>query len=51
MHQHQIKIDKACCPPGTQDCGCKGQDALVCVADFCPGIQDEDVERLFEDVV
>ena len=51
IHQHQIKIEKPCCAPGTMDCGCMGRDALVCVAEGCPGIQNEEPEKLFEDIV
>jgi hypothetical protein len=45
-------IDKACCSifdigsSGYIECGCSGQDSVVCNNPNCTGIDDEDVERL-----
>lgn len=41
-------IEKACCPAGTRDCGCYGQDSVICPAPDCEGIQDHEVDDLFE---
>lgn len=43
------EIEKACCPAGTRDCGCYGSDSISCPAVDCTGIQDDEVERLFEE--
>jgi hypothetical protein len=41
-------IDKACCPPGTTDCGCYGRDSVTCPAQDCTGIEDQEVDNLME---
>ena len=45
MHD-EAYIETACCPPGTRDCGCKGQDSVWCPNDDCTGITDKDIERI-----
>lgn len=37
-------VEKACCPPGTEDCGCKGSDWLICPNPECSGFTDGEVE-------
>ena len=49
-HEH-TETEKACCPSGTVDCACQGRDAVYCLAFDCSGIQEYEIERLFEDVV
>ncbi len=39
-------VEKACCPAGTEDCGCKGRDSIVCPNDDCTGLTNEDVEEI-----
>ena len=47
-------IDRACCSPfqvgesGYVECGCGGTDSVVCPAVDCTGIQDWEVDPLFE---
>lgn len=41
-------IEKACCPAGTRDCGCQGRDSVVCGNTECQGIEDNEIEALFE---
>ena len=41
-------IEAPCCPGGTTDCACNGRSSLVCPAVDCPGIDQGDVEKLFE---
>lgn len=41
-------IEKACCPPGTRDCGCYGSDSVICPALDCDGIQDHEIDELFD---
>lgn len=44
-------IEKACCPGGTRDCGCQGLDTVECPAIDCTGIQDHEVDALFERII
>lgn len=45
-------IEKACCSSvgssGNIECGCGGRDSVVCDNKDCTGIQDFEVEELFE---
>ena len=41
-------VEKACCPPGTNDCGCRGMDSMVCPNDNCTGISEREAEEFFE---
>ncbi len=45
-------IQKACCSqPGDSgyiECGCQGMDGVVCPATNCTGIEDHEVDDLFE---
>ncbi len=47
-------VVRACCSPfslgssGYVECGCHGQDSVTCPAIDCTGIQDWEVEELFE---
>jgi len=43
-------IDKACCSPNQAlvECGCGGQDSVVCPNPKCQGIDDSEVDDLFE---
>lgn len=44
-------IEKACCSGfenGLPSCGCRGQDGVICPALDCEGIQDHEVDDLFE---
>lgn len=45
-------IDKACCSSvgssGYIECGCGGVDAVVCPNNDCTGIEDYEVDELFE---
>lgn len=45
-------LEPACCtfasPNGLIECGCGGQDSVVCPAVDCTGIEDHEVEGLFE---
>ncbi len=43
-------VDKACCPPGTIDCGCMGSDAVMCPNKSCTGVTADDAERLLSQV-
>ena len=49
-------IDMACCSPfsvgdsGYVECGCQGQDGLICPASDCTGIQDWEIENIYERV-
>lgn len=47
-------IEKACCSPfdigdsGYIECGCGGQDSIICPATTCTGIQEYEIDELFE---
>lgn len=42
-------IEKACCSGmGLIECGCGGRDSVVCPNIFCPGIEDHEVDQLFD---
>lgn len=45
-------IEKACCSgrdsEGNPSCACNGQDGVICPAWDCTGIQDHEVDDLFE---
>jgi len=47
-------IDQTCCSPfqvgesGHVECGCGGVDSVVCPAIDCTGIEDHEVDQLFE---
>lgn len=42
-------IEKACCPPSSLvECGCGGRDAVVCPNPKCQGIDDNEVDDLFD---
>jgi hypothetical protein len=46
-------IEAACCngspdEAGRDTCGCHGNDAIVCPAFDCTGIQDYEIDDLFE---
>lgn len=45
-------IDKACCsgpgPNGVVECGCGGQDSVICPNPNCQGIDDNEVDDLFD---
>lgn len=45
-------IEKACCStPGSSgmiECGCGGQDSVVCPNPKCQGIDDNEVDQLFD---
>lgn len=41
-------IEKACCGAGTTDCGCYGRDSVLCPSIGCTGIQDWEINDLFE---
>jgi len=47
-------IEKACCSPtdvgdhGYVECGCGGQDSVVCPTQDCQGISDNEAEKLWE---
>lgn len=42
-------IEKACCSgSGLIECGCGGMDSVHCPAGNCTGIQDHEVDALFE---
>lgn len=39
-------VEKACCPAGTQDCGCQGRDSVICPNPECTGLTDQDVDEI-----
>lgn len=45
-------IEKACCSgidsEGNPSCGCHGQDGVICPAIDCTGIQEHEVDDLFD---
>lgn len=46
-------LEPPCCKTpqgeyGRWDCGCQGQYSVVCPATDCPGIQDHEVDALFD---
>lgn len=42
-------IEKACCTgSGLIECGCGGQDSVVCPNPNCQGIEDHEVDNLIE---
>ena len=45
-------IEKACCSgfdsENNPSCGCHGQDSVICPALDCDGIQDWEVDELFD---
>ena len=45
-------IDPACCSgidsEGNVSCGCHGQDGVLCPAWDCTGIQDHEIDDLFD---
>lgn len=41
-------IERACCPFGAEDCGCKGLDSVACLNPECTGIEDHEIDGLFE---
>ncbi len=45
-------IEKACCSTrssnGLIECGCGGQDSVICPNPNCQGIQDHEVDTLFD---
>ncbi len=45
-------LDPACCisvgSSGHIECGCGGRDSVVCPANNCTGIQDHEVDGLFD---
>lgn len=45
-------IDPACCSgidsEGNVSCGCHGQDGVLCPATDCTGIQEHEVDDLFD---
>lgn len=45
-------IEPACCSgfDAEGDCGCYGQDAIICPAWDCTGIQDWEVDKLMENL-
>ena len=47
-------IEPPCCTApssnGLYECGCGGMSTVVCPAIDCPGISDNDAERLFEEL-
>lgn len=47
-------IEKACCSQvgssGYIECGCGGQDSLICPNNNCPGITDEEAEELWKEL-
>ena len=47
---HDAEILRACCSPSSRiiECGCGGQDSVICNAPRCTGIMDWEVEELFE---
>lgn len=48
-------IEKACCSgidsEGNVSCGCHGQDGVLCPAIDCTGIQDHEVDELFDRLI
>jgi hypothetical protein len=50
----QAYIEPACCSPfqigesGYVECGCHGQDSIICPDPNCTGIQDYEIEELYE---
>lgn len=48
-------IEKACCSgtdsEGNVSCGCHGQDGVICPAIDCTGIQDHEVDTLFDRLI
>lgn len=50
-------IEKACCSPfqvgdsGYVECGCGGRDSVVCPAVDCTGIQDWEIDTLFDNLI
>lgn len=49
---HEAYIEKACCTTagssGMIECGCGGQDSVICPNPRCQGIDDSEVDGLFE---
>ena len=41
-------IEKACCPGGEMNCGCMGADEVVCPAVDCTGIEDWQVDEIYD---
>lgn len=45
-------LEPPCCNgfdnEGNQDCGCAGQTSVICPAADCTGIQDHEIDELFE---
>lgn len=45
-------IEAACCSgrdsDGNPSCACNGQDAVICPAIDCTGIEDHEIDALFE---
>ena len=45
-------IEKACCSTrssnGLIECGCGGSDSVICPASRCTGIEDHEVDDLFD---
>lgn len=47
-----VYIEPACCngidSEGNTDCGCYGRDQLICPNMLCTGVEDYEIDRLFE---
>ena len=41
-------IEKACCNGQDIACGCYGRDQLICPNPICTGIEDYEIDQLFE---
>lgn len=48
-------IDPACCSgydsEGNVSCGCHGQDGVLCPAIDCTGIQEHEIDNLFDRLI